>query len=425
MKSLTLRGSRSATPFKSINTNSASNSDVTNNPELKVPMIRQSSSLMEWKENLPIVRKTSALDVYKPNFPQHIKEDSALENQEKIPLMLVSEYKPELKENSNSNADEITFKNKIAVMLNIFLYGTPPKFTTEHEKNYYERNLAFCGSIVSRISAEQDWDSNPENRFISCFDENLKVKRYDKKPEDKIIFRDNLNNSKKYLIGPEGKKIYKNIVTNFSKSVLDAQGRIIPINKLSMDIFTEHFPIMLANFVYKHVADTNKASIQRGYDFNLDKECTAQDRSNMLSELEQMEKTASSLTSASRNATRPELFMAWGRPGEYIEIDTAKVRILSPSQIVNLILYAANDEHASKPAQNGDGSKFKWVEHKKNLWNEKSLKDTEKSLIDHGIDPNGDWTEREKTAYYTLIAGEWLVVGATPEHVARIIYASE
>jgi hypothetical protein len=69
MKSLTLRGSRSATPFKSINTNSASNSDVINNPELKVPMIRQSSSLMEWKENLPIVRKTSALDVYKPNFP--------------------------------------------------------------------------------------------------------------------------------------------------------------------------------------------------------------------------------------------------------------------------------------------------------------------------------------------------------------------
>lgn len=417
MRSLTSKASRSATPFKSVNTTPFSNSAVTNNSESKVPMLRKSSSLMEWKENLPMVRKTSDIEVYKPNLPQHIKEDSVLETQEKNLLMLISEDKSEIEKN--------VFKNKIAAMLNLFIYGAPPKFKTEHEKNYYERSLAFYGSIVSRISAEQDWDSNPENRFTSCFDENLKVKRYDKKPEDKIIFRDNLNNSKKDLIGPEGKKIYKNIVTNFSKSVLDSQGRIIPINKLSMDIFTEYFPTTLSNFVYKHVADTNKASIQRGYDFNLDEECTAQDRSNMLSELEQLEKTASSLTSASRNATRPELFMAWGKPGEYIEIDTAKVRILSPSQIVNLILYAANDEHASKPAQNTDGSKFKWVEHKKNLWNEKSLKDTEKALIDHGIDPNGDWTEREKTAYYTLIAGEWLVIGATPENVARIIYASE
>ncbi len=46
MKSLTLRASRSATPFKSINTSSVSNSDVTNNPESKVPMIRKSSSLI-------------------------------------------------------------------------------------------------------------------------------------------------------------------------------------------------------------------------------------------------------------------------------------------------------------------------------------------------------------------------------------------
>jgi hypothetical protein len=423
MKSLTLRGSRSATPVNPISTKSFYTAEGIDNPESKVPMIRQNSSLTVWKEKLPMVRKTSALEVYKPNFPQYIKEDSALETQEKNSLTLISEYKAEIEE--NSNADEITFKNKIAVMLNIFLYGTPPKFKTEHEKNYYYRSLAFFASIASRISAEQDFDSSPENRFISCFDEDLKVKRYDKKPEDKIMWRNDPNNSKKILKGPQDEKIYQYILTCFSKSFLDTQGKIIPVNNLSLDIFTEFFPNELANFVYKHVADTNKAVVQRGYEIDSDPEHVSLNRSNMLSELERMEKRASPLTSASHNATRPELFMAWGKPGEHKEIDTAKVRILSTSQIVNLILFAANDEHAYKEAKFGNGSKFNWREHDKHLWNEKSLKDTEKALIEHGIDPNGDWTEREKTAYYTLIAGEWLVLGATQKDVARIIYESE
>jgi hypothetical protein len=417
MKSLTLRASRSATPFKSINTSSASNSDVTNNPESKVPMIRKSSNLMVWKENLPMVRKTSALEVYKPNFLQRVKEDSVLETQEKNPLTLVSENKVEIEE--NPNVEENVFKNKMAAMLNTFLYGTPPKFKTEHEKNYYDRSLAFFASIASRTSAEQDWDSNPENRFISCFDEDLKVKRYDKNPEVKNIFRSNRNNSNKTLSGPKGEERYPNIITYFSKSVVDSQGKIIPVSALNPDIFSEPFPKVLANIVYKHVADTNKAVVQRGYEFDSDLEHTSLNRSNMLIELEQKEKKASPLTSASLNTTRPELFMAWGKPGEYIEIDTAKVRILLPSQIVNLILFAANDEHANQKTS------FKWREHKKELWDEKSLQETEKLLIEHGIDPNGDWTEREKTAYYTLIAGEWLVIGATPEEVARVIYEAE
>ena len=417
MKSLTLRASRSATPFKSINTSSASNSDVTNNPKSKVPMIRKSSSLMVWKENLPMVRKTSALEVYKPNFLQRVKEDSELETQEKNPLTLVSEYKVEIEE--NSNVKENVFKNKIAAMLNTFLYGTPPKFKTEHEKNYYDRSLAFFASIASRTSAEQDWDSNPENRFISCLDEDLKVKRYDKNPEVKNIFRNNRNNSNKTLTGPKGKEIYPNIITYFSKSVLDSQGKIIPVSAFNPDIFSEPFPKELANIVYKHVADTNKAVVQRGYEFDSDLKHTSLNQSNMLIELEQKQEKASPLTSGSHNPTRPELFMAWGKPGEHIEIDTAKVRILSSSQIVNLILFAADDEHANQKTS------FKWREHKKEFWNEKSLPATEKALIEHGIDPNGDWTEREKTAYYTLIAGEWLVIGATPEDVARIIYESE
>ncbi len=401
MRSLTSKLSRPVTPVNPISTKPLIPSEGITNPELKVPTIRNTKSLV-------------VLDkVYLEYLKTKVMSES-------------NQYKSLLISNGIKSKDEANLViNYYKDQVNKLLYGTPPKLKAEYEKNYYERNLAFCGSIVSRISAEQDWDSNPENRFISCFDEHLKVKRYDKKPEDKIMWRNDPNNSKKILKGPQDEKIYQYILTCFSKSFLDTQGKIIPVNNLSLDIFTEFFPNELANFVYKHVADTNKAVVQRGYEIDSDLEHVSLNRSNMLSELERMEKRASPLTSASHNATRPELFMAWGKPGEHKEIDTAKVRILSPSQIVNLILFAANDEHAYKEAKFGNGSKFNWREHDKHLWNEKSLKDTEKALIEHGIDPNGDWTEREKTAYYTLIAGEWLVLGATQKDVARIIYESE
>ncbi len=271
MRSLTSKLSRPVTPVNPISTKPLIPSEGITNPELKVPTIRNTKSLV-------------VLDkVYLEYLKTKVMSES-------------NQYKSLLISNGIKSKDEANLViNYYKDQVNKLLYGTPPKLKAEYEKNYYERNLAFCGSIVSRISAEQDWDSNPENRFISCFDENLKVKRYDKKPEDKIIFRDNLNNSKKYLIGSEGKKIYPNVLTFFSKSALDTHGKIIPVNNLSLDIFTEFFPNELANFVYKHVADTNKAVVQRGYEFDSDKECTAQDRSNMLSEFEQMEKTASSL----------------------------------------------------------------------------------------------------------------------------------
>ena len=418
MKSLIVRASRSATPVNSISTKSFIAGEGIDNPESKPPMIRQSSSLTVWKENLPMVRKISAIELYKPNFPQYIKEDGTLETQEKNPLTLLSEYKAEIKENSNSGEDEITFKNKIAVMLDKFLYGTPPKFKTEHEKNYYYRSLAFFASIASRTSAEQDLEISPEKRFMTCSDSELKVFRHDKKPNNKIILRKNFNNSNKTLSGPKGEQIYSNIITYFSKSVVDSRGKIIPVSALNPDIFSENFPKELANIVYKHVADTNKAVVQQGYEFDSFREYKAQDRSNMLKQLERMEPKASPLTSAARNPSRPALFKKWGKPGEHIEIDAAKVRILSTDQIVNLILFAADDEHANQ------NTSFKWREHKKELWDEKSLQETEKLLIEHGVDPNGDWTERELTAYYTLVAGEWLIIGATSEDVAKIVHKS-
>lgn len=463
MKSLTAKVSRPVALVNPTKANPIIATQAVTSPIVKAPMIRKTLSLMVQEKNNWVIHNDRNKSVtqkiiaafLKAEFIEESKEylllekmvtefltnNGSIKSKKYSPLMLLNaaqsqvekifiaqeDFKLEEKSSKQKISEENEYigLEKLKAKFHIFLYGEKNANESMHKKNLIDRQIVFCGSLASRISAEQDWDSSPENRFISSFDPELKVSRYDKKPEDKIMFRKDPNNSKKELTGPQGKKIYPNVHTYFSKSLLDEKGRIIPVNNLNIDIFTEHFPITLANLVYKHVADTNKAVVQRGYELDSDQEISSLDRSKMLSDLDGLEKKASPLTSASLNATRPALFMAWGKPDQYIEIDPTKVRILSPSQIVNLILYAANDEHAQKEARFGDGKKFKWVEHKKDLWDEKSLKDTERTLIDHGIDPNGDWTEREKTAYYTLIAGEWLIVGATQEDVARIIYKSE
>lgn len=463
MRSLAVSAPRTAMIVHPTKANPIVATEAITPPIVKALMIRKTLSLMAQEKNNWTINNGREKSVAQKIIAEFLKAESIEESKEYLllekmiiefltnnaiikseknsPLMLLSASQSQAEKNSTAQEDfkleEKSSKQKISeeneyigleklkAKFHKFLYGEKNLNESTHKKNLIDRQIAFCGSLASRISAEQDWDSSPENRFISCFDPELKVRRYDKKPEDKIMFRKDPNNSKKELIGPQGKKIYPNVHTYFSKSLLDEKGRIIPVNNLFLDVFTEHFPITLANIVYKHVADTNKAVVQRGYEFDSDQEISSLDRSKMLSELDGLEKKASPLTSASLDATRPALFMAWGKPDQYIEIDPTKIRILSPSQIVNLILYVANDEHAYKEAKFGDRSKFNWKEHDKNIWDEKSLKDTEKALIDHGIDPDGDWTEREKTAYYTLIAGEWLVVGVTQEDVARIVYKSE
>jgi hypothetical protein len=42
-------------------------------------------------------------------------------------------------------------------------------------------------------------------------------------------------------------------------------------------------------------------------------------------------------------------------------------------------------------------------------------------LIAHGIDPNGEWTQREKIAFYALVADEYLILGVTPPNTAKIV----
>lgn len=408
MKSLTLRASRSATPFKSINTSSASNSDVTNNPESKVPMIRKSSSLMVWKENLPMVRKTSALEVYKPNLPELSKEDIFLENKKNDILFLTSRGN----ETSDSKNDYV---NTLKLGINKLLYGTPTIFSSEIEKNRHELKENFLRFVHQQNYAELHRDVNPSQRLFNGSDDGFKVKRQDKSPYIKTPEIIIPNDSKEELLGASGLKVYENIFSCFSKSMLDKEGRVIPVNATDLAIYTEQFPTKLANWVFAHVASLNKAFTKRGFDKNVSLEIGGAIKNDIFNELSLKEEKASPFTSASFDTPRKNLFSKWGAAGEIIEIDLSNIQYLSPTYIVSLILFATDCPEANQKTS------YKWRDSKKELWDDQSLQATEKLLVAHGIDPNGKWTEREKIAFYALVADEYLILGVTPPSTAKIV----
>jgi|GEM_PF-4851178 len=414
MKSLTLRASRSATPVNPISTKSFNTAEGNDNPESKVPMIRQSSSLMVCKEKLPMVRKTSALEVYKPNLPQllkaELKKDIFLENKKNDILFLTGRVN-EISDRKNNNTH--TLKSEIYKLL----YGAPPVFGSEIEKNRHELKENFLRFVHQQNYAEEHRDVNPLQRLFNGSNDGFKVTRQDKSPYIKTPEIIIPNDSKEELLGASGLKVYENIFSFFFKKLLNKEGQVIPVSATNLAVYGEKFPTELANKVFAHVASLNKAFTKRGFDKNVSLEIGGAIKNDIFNELSLKEEKASPFTSASFDTPRKNLFSKWGAADEFIEIDLSKSQYLSPTYIVSLILFATDCPEANQKTS------YKWRDSKKELWDDQSLQATEKLLVAHGIDPNGEWTEREKIAYYTLIADEYLILGVTPPDTAKIVKA--
>lgn len=391
MKSLISKASRPVTPVNPIITKPILSSEGRNNPESKVPKIQKSSSLLELKENLSGVWKTLTFEVCKPNLPELLKEDTFLENEKN------------------------DYVNTLKSGINKLLYGTPTIFSSEIEKNRHELKENFLRFVHQQNYAELHRDVNPSQRLFNGSDDGFKVKRQDKSPYLKSPESIIPNNSKEELMGVSGSKIYENVIGYFSKSMLDKEGRVIPVNATDLEIYTEQFPTKLANWVFAHVASLNKAFVKRGFEKDASQEIGETIKNDMFNELSIKEKKASPFTSASFDSPRKELFDQWGAAGEFVEIDLSNIQYLSPTYIVSLILFAADIPGADQKIS------YNWRDNNKDYWRDHSLQATEKLLFAHGIDPNGEWTYREKIAYYTLVADEYLIVGVTPPSTAKIV----
>jgi hypothetical protein len=218
------------------------------------------------------------------------------------------------------------------------LYGTPPVFGSEIEKNRHELKENFLRFVHQQNYAEEHRDVNPLQRLFNGSDDGFKVTRQDKSPYIKAPERIIPNDSKEELLGASGLKVYENILSYFSKSMLNKEGQVIPVSATDLAIYGEKFPTKLANKVFAHVASLNKAFTKRGFDKNVSLEIGDAIKNDMFNELSLKEEKASPFTSASFDTPRKNLFSKWGAADEFIEIDLSKSQYLSPTYIVSLIV---------------------------------------------------------------------------------------
>ena len=393
MKSLIPTVLRQVTPANPINIKSPTPSEVRTNQKSKEPTIRNTKST--------VVLDKVYLDYLKTKL-----------------MCEAYQYKSLLISNGIKSKDEVNLViNYYKDQVNKLLYGTLPVFGSEIEKNRHELKENFLRFVHQQNYAEQHRDVNPSQRLFNGSDDGFKVTRQDKSPFIKAPERIIPNDSKEELLGASGSKVYENIIGYFSKSMLDKEGRVIPVSATNLAVYTEKFPTELANKVFAHVASLNKAFTKRGFDKNVSLEIGDAIKNDMFNELSLKEEKASPFTSASFDTPRKNLFSKWGAADEFIEIDLSKVQYLSPTYIVALILFATDCPEANQKTS------YKWRDSKKELWDDQSLQATEKLLVAHGIDPNGEWTEREKIAFYALVADEYLILGVTQPNTAKIVKA--
>jgi len=278
------------------------------------------------------------------------------------------------------------------------IFGKDLWFPSQAALNRHNLRQRFLGEAVQQNQFEAILDANPANRFRNHSDPSFKTRRYATSPGVMISTREQSDS----------------VLSAAAKSRLTEQGQLHPVGKLPHDVWTEDYPHSLANLGYAHVYELNKVKDSVAIPAGSTAEDKEQLRLDLISKVEQKLHTGSPITSTTINSLIDDYLKTWGVKGECIEIDAHQTNIVSPSYVASLIMYAASNEKIDAPTKNN------WrKEYPESLGPD--MKKMEKLLIQHGIDPDGKWTNRERCAYYALVAGEHMLIGTTPVNTARLV----
>lgn len=284
------------------------------------------------------------------------------------------------------------------------LFGEDKCFPNQAALNRHNLKQRFLGELVQQNQFESILDANPANRFSNHSDPDFTTRRYAKNPEIMVTTRH----------GPDEKDSDRIIVSASAKSYLTEQGHLQAVGALPTAVWMDDHPHQLANLAYAHVYETNKVKESMSVNNGVTHEEIVQLKLDLISQLEARLHTGSPMTSTTAFSLIDDYLKTWGPADQYIEIDVHKTNIISPSYLAALILFAAHHDKIDVQAKND------WrTQYPKEV--APDSKKMEKLLIQHGIDPDGPWTKRDRCAYFALVAAEHMLVGATPANAARIV----
>lgn len=287
----------------------------------------------------------------------------------------------------------------IAPAIHRLIFGKERWFRNEAELNRHTLQQRFLGEIVQQNQFESIFDINPANRFRLHSCPTYTTRRYARNPGEMISVSEK----------PDS------VLVASAKSYLTENGQLVPVGNLSLSVWTDDFPHCLANLSHAHINERNKirGSVQLP-DGATDAE-KKRLRLDLLSKLEGKLPNGSPITSTTAgNSLIDKYLKTWGDKDEYIEIDVAKTNSFSSSYVAAMILFAAKNDDINVPKKNNWRKEYRES-------NGDDMQKMAKLLIKHGIDPDGKWTDRERSVYYALVANEHMLIGTTPACTARIV----
>ena len=287
---------------------------------------------------------------------------------------------------------------EVAPSVHQLIFGKDKWFANQAALNRHNLRQRFLGEIVQQNQFEAILDVNPAKRFSHHSAPSFTTRRYAKRPCTMITTREQSDS----------------LLSASAKSRLTEQGHLHPVGKLPDTIWTEDHPSSLANLGYVHVYELNKVKDSVPIPEGSSPENKAQLKLDLISKVEEKLHTGSPITSTTTNSLIDDYLKTWGDKDEHIKIDAHKTNIVSPSYVAAMILFAADHEKINAPTRNN------WRKEYPESFGPDTEK-MEKLLIQHGIDPNGKWTNRERCAYYALVAAEHMLIGTTPANTARIV----
>lgn len=280
------------------------------------------------------------------------------------------------------------------------IFGKGMSFPSQAALNRHNLHQRYLGELVQNNQFEEILDASPVKRYKNHSAPGFKTRRYDKKPFNTIVSRIESRSTSE-----------ERSIVSMAKSRLSEDGKLVPVGTLPAEIWNEDIPFQLANLIYAHVYSTNKLRAIAQVPVDAGDDQIEQLILNLEAEISEKLSSGSPCTSTTSNPVMSAELESWGEPGKYIEVDANNVNILSPSYLTALILFAAFDIKINEPAIN------KWrIKYESNP---AEVLRMESLLIQHGIEPDGQWTNRDRCAYLALLADEYTLIGTTPLNTAK------
>ncbi len=294
-----------------------------------------------------------------------------------------------------------------ANLLRRVLYGSMAETATPHELARARFDRQQMGFHLQEAFFADQYERPASAKYSRSWGRDQVIVRFDRQPRQTVSS----------WLQPDRNDPARQKLCGGTKSWLNQRGQIVPDGPLAPEIWEEHAPVLLANLAYAHVMSINKPGFAVSVPPGVSSRALEDLRARQTENLAGCTGRGSPLTSFTARSLMGTKLESWGQAGLCIQLSGEPVSLLTPHQIAWMIMEFANapgiDEYRAFDWRRDAGC-FDSPDCE-------AVRAMEQRLAEIGIDPDGQWTRREKAVFYVLMADEHMSIGVTPPGSAALV----